>query len=445
MADSGSHTRRRVLEALGGSWVALSGCVGQDPAETQTTAMQPSTAAMGSPTSTTREEQPRRTLGATQTIHVSSAEGSIEADGTPADPLLTIQGAIDRAVPGQTIQVAPGEYRETIETRTSGTADSPITITGPPDAVLRANPAEGGNNVVRIQHNFINLQGLTITALVDPERPDDLRAYADMGLVQTHPGVETDEYLHDLVIAPARIGFSNGGGVNLTRTKNVEVGPIQIIGPMGAPFTVGNEVGNNGEIVYVGTHPGHAGSDWYPWKEVDRTRNVHIHHLDNSAGHPHSELVNTKPGTRNVLVEYCTDGGGSMNRRDWPTASVRFLSYDATVRWCDLANGEGIGVEISNPGDHLADRDVYQNAQFDRFGTENAIYGNRIRNFMVALRFSKELAADDQRIVCGNEIRGPEDMGAVMGDSAFTPGQKCPTTVQTGDGVGHTGGNSPWE
>jgi hypothetical protein len=50
--------------------------------------------------------------------------------GSRAHPLLTIGEAVRRAVPGTTIHVYPGTYRESIEITSDGTADAPIRIEG---------------------------------------------------------------------------------------------------------------------------------------------------------------------------------------------------------------------------------------------------------------------------------------------------------------------------
>src|SRR6478735_2071836 len=48
-----------------------------------------------------------------------------------AAPFKTIQKALNLAAPGTTITLAAGVYRESIVTKTAGTASSPITIKGP--------------------------------------------------------------------------------------------------------------------------------------------------------------------------------------------------------------------------------------------------------------------------------------------------------------------------
>ena len=64
-------------------------------------------------------------------LYVSELDGDDANPGTLAQPLRTIQRAVDMVVPGGTIFVGPGRYRETVTlgAEHSGTAGSPTTIT----------------------------------------------------------------------------------------------------------------------------------------------------------------------------------------------------------------------------------------------------------------------------------------------------------------------------
>lgn len=379
------------------------------------------------------EEGPR-------TIHVEAGQGQWSADGSRESPLPTITAALNVAGPGDTVQVAPGEYVERVEPPEGGEPGAPITVTGPPDAVLKSDPAE--YNVVLIRQNHFHLTGLTIDGLENPDEPDEADSYSRAQLVQVRPPTRSDQYLRDVVIAPHRIGNTMKSLVSIERTRDAEVGPFRVIGPAGAKYLFTDEAGHNGEIVYLGTSPTNLGTDWHPWTDYDQTSNVRVHHIDNAAGHPHSELVNAKLGTHDVTVEYCTDGGGSQNTERYPSAAVRLQSYGATVRWCDLRDGHGFGFEVAS---HTAHEMQKQKPAAElteaerRGGTDNAIYGNRVTGFSEgAFDFpGPEIGqtAADQRVFCGNEYDGQTD---------GTPDAACPESVPSGDGIGHTGGDSPW-
>jgi hypothetical protein len=381
-----------------------------------------------SPTDTPRENP--------DTVFVDAEAGEAGAPGTADRPLDSIQRALERAEPGETVYARPGVYRELVRPSHGGEPGAPITLTGPPDAVLESHPDV--YNVVLIRHSHVHVTGLTIDGLENPDAPDDVDSYSDAQLVQARPPTSTDEYLEDVVVAPHRIGNSQKSLVSLERTRNAEVGPFRVVGPAGTKYLLTDRAGHNGEIVYVGTSPSNLGTEWHPWTEYDQTSGIRVHHIDNSGGHGHSELVNTKLGTHDVTVEYCTDGGGSRNTEDSPAAAVRLQSFGATVRWCHLADGHGHGVEIASYKARDAQERTDDPSEIERRGgTDNAVYGNRIRGFdgkALAFEVDSQTQAD-QRHVCGNEYDGPTD-----GD----PDADCDGAVPAGDGVGHTGGDSPW-
>ncbi|GAA0725186.1 hypothetical protein J2744_000873 [Halorubrum trapanicum] len=430
---------RRQLLRRGGVVAAagIAGCTGSGSTEgsdgetgtdTGSGTTEESSAGSGSGGEEARRENPN-------TIFVAE-DGALSASGTTDDPLSSIQDALSRVEPGDTIRVRPGVYEERVAPPRGGRPGDPITITGPPDAVLKSDPRQ--YNVVLIRHSHVHITGLTIDGLENPDAPEEADSYSRAQLVQTRPPTDTDEYLTDIVVSPHRIGNTQKSIVSLERTRNVEVGPFRVIGPAGAKYLFADRAGHNGEIVYVGTSPSNLETDWHPWSEYDQSSDVLIHHIDNSEGYGHSELVNTKLGTHDVTVEYCTDGGGSRNTEDSPAASVRFQSFDATLRWCDLRNGLGYGVEIASFKARDAQKDRSEPSEIQRRGgTDNAVYGNRIAGFDdAAIAYPVDSQTErDQRRVCGNEYDG---------ESTGDPGASCSSAVPQGDGLGHTGGDSPW-
>lgn len=408
--------RRAYLSLLAGGATGLAGCSGGggEPVPTRTTAA----TATRTPTETPRANP--------DTVFVDGERGAPSNPGTADEPVSRIDTALDIAQPGETVFVRPGVYRQRFEVLSGGEPGAPITLTGPPDAVVRA---PNGTNILRLRASHFHLTGLTFDGLIDPEHPESPDSYAKAPLL-VQPRHETDAYLEDIVVAPHGAGNTTQAIVSLIRTRNVTVGPFEVIGPAGADYLLTGEPDHNGEIVYVGTSPSNLGADWNPWTEYDRTRNVLVQGIDNSAGYGHSELVNTKLGTHDVTVQYCTDGGGAQNTEDNPSASVRFQSYGATVRWCDLRNGQGRGVEIGSYKARDARKEKSDPSEVEqRGGTDNAVYGNRITGFDDrALSFPVVHGQSDQRHICGNTVDGATD-----GD----PGRPCGDDVPTGDGIGH--------
>lgn len=324
----------------------------------------------------------------------------------------TIQKAVDAAEPGDTVMVPPGRYYEKVVTVRDGTAEEPITITGPESAVLCGAPDEYG--VVRIHHSHIHLTGLTVEGLLEPDEPEQLSSYAEGQLIQTRPPTDTDDYLEDIVISSLKIGHSRESLIGLERTVDAEIGPCEITGRAGANYLLGDAESRNGELLYIGTSHSNLGSSWHPWTDLDETRDVWIHDIDNSAGHPHAMAVDMKEGTRDITVEYVTDRNAGHVGIDANPGSISFKSHNSTARWCDLAEMP-VGAEFAPA---LPEQQVYG----------NSLYGCRIHDVEkepIAVP-SGETSLDEQATLCGNQIDETEEPQL----------QACPAELPTSETVG---------
>ncbi|MGB9987406.1 hypothetical protein [Salarchaeum japonicum] len=339
------------------------------------------------------------------------------------------------ARPGETVEVQSGEYRldAPVGTVRPGETDAPITITGPADAVLRPTKEMV---VFNLNHSHVHLTGLTIDGLTDLSRPQDLDAYGGVVLVRCTPRRDTDEYLTDIAIRPARLGHSIRPLVVVKRSRNVDVGEFEVTGLAGASYVLtGTNQSHAGEFVYLGTPPSAYGTRHHPWTDIDKTNDIRVHHIDNSAGHPHSELVNPKMGTHDLVVEYCTDAGGSQNNEPYPAASAHMQSIDSTVRWCKFGGGQGYGIHVNAGAKGALNEIDGHDLTADQIGSGHRIYGNVVEEYDdQAIKYSAT-SADAQETVCGNSVSGTTD---------GTPADSCGDDVPSGDGVGHLGGDSPW-
>ena len=426
---------RREMLAMAGMVGMFAGCADNSDDSGPETETSPTETSESSPPETSGETLSEQT---SDVIYVAP-DGDDGNPGTQDSPMKTVQTVLSIIEPGQTIRLKPGEYPGPVSTVTSGEPDSPITITGPKEAVIRPSKDINENHwhPIVIQHSHYRLTGVTITGLQTPDAPEQLDSYVDR-LLRVSPKAETSDYVKDIVIAPHGIGHSRRELINVIRANDCEFGPFKVIGPAGVEYLHGDKRSHIGEILYIGSplqvYADEA--DGYFWDKYDQTRNIHVHHVDNSEGYHHSELADCKDGTRNITVEYCTDAGGSRNNEPYNPQSVHMRGHNCTVRWNRLAGGAGNGVEVYKPGsDEVYPEFGFDEAVVEKIATDNEIYGNEIHDFRdLAIALDDE-TQDVQRRICGNDIQG---------ETNGEPQKQCTGDLPEGDGVGHTGGDSPY-
>jgi halocyanin-like protein len=381
-----------------------------DQAPTASSTTQPTTVASTDRTTTSTDEQTTAssTDQPTETAEAAyyvSPDGDDENRGTRDSPIATVTEGVNRAQPGETVQVAPGEYTEAIVTVRDGAPDAPITIRGPADAVIRPPPET--YSAVTIRHHHTHLRGMTITGLIDPERKfDDWRAWA-ANCVLINPSARADagvDYIRGAVVEPSRAGNTGRALIQTVRIRDAVIGNFEVTGPTGMrydPRVANHEIGHVGEIVYVGSPETVRTRESHPYDTLDRSRNIRIHHIDNSAGYSHNEFVEVKLGSTNVTVEYCTDRNAGHNTEGLVEPAILIAGNDCTVRWNDVGSCPvPIGFNAWTPTGDIDPGDWAQN---------NAVYGNHIHGFAAgALRFPVEddvgIRPADQRVLCGNRI-----------------------------------------
>lgn len=347
--------------------------------------------------------------------YIVAPGGSDANPGTSDAPLQSIETALERAKPGETVRLNPGEYVESVRTKRDGESDAPITITGPSDAVVRAPPDTG--SVVRIQHNHIHLRGPTINGLIDPDRKfEDYNAWA-RNCVFISPNGRADEgieYLYGVVVEPSRVGNTHKPIIQTQRIRDTTIGNFEVIGPAGMrydPRVDNHDIGHVREILYIGSPEPRRKESYWPYDTLDRTRNIRIHHIDNSAGYAHNEFVDVKLGSTNVTIEYCTDRNAGHNTEANAEAAIILNGNNCTVRWNDIGQCPvPISVSPWAPSEDVDSSD---------WGRNHAIYGNRIHDFAAGVfQFRTDFRDRDrppfesiQRVLCKNDIdRGSLDL-----------------------------------
>lgn len=467
--------RRRFLELAAGSSPIIAGCSSggsntpTDDAPSPTPSPTQSRTDATADTADTPSETPREHP---DTIFVGP-DGSDSNEGTKDRPIETIQEGFNRAQPGQTIYALPGRYHERVETARPGEPGEPITLTGPPEAVFVGGDETPLGEPLKILHSHVHILGLTFDGLQDPDRPDDVSkdgpngaAYAKGNisvntfdfLTRKNEPDKTDKkfpgYIRDIKIKPHAVGNVLGAMINTFFANDVEIGEFRVIGPGGLKHLKGDVSGHNGEVVYVGTPYPKFRTDKEPdtvieGADLDESHNYYIHHIDNSEAHPHAELVDIKGGVYDVTIEYCTDKGGGarylMDGHDPGSESaVRLEGRNCVFRWNIIENSHGNGVAtwhwcIANPDEC----DFYDEIpKPPEKGEKNyELYGNRlVDNEELAVKFDQgedhpSVGPDGFTTVCGNEFNG---------DTHGEPDRGCPEGIPTGEGLGHTGGDSPW-
>lgn len=177
----------------------------------------------------------------------------------------SIQAAIDQAQPGDTIRVAAGEYRERLHTVRAGTAQAPITITGPGATIVSAGHA------FDIDHSYVHVREIAIHGQPGigwdqyPRGPtlEQARAFKESVAGSAQDGRliyvgNTGTGVTGVVIDRA---FLRGAGGECVRLRNnatnnvVSNSDISWCGMIAKDKGGDKDAYHNGEGVYIGTSP----------------------------------------------------------------------------------------------------------------------------------------------------------------------------------------------
>ncbi len=325
-----------------------------------------------------------------------SPDGDDASDGWSSDrPLRTIQRALDAAAPGSVVQLAPGSYLQDIQTRRDGLPGSPITISGPPEAVVRGG---GAGHVVEVGHNHHVLSGFVIDGL-----------FGDRD--------SADAYRSKLLWIQGR---ERNAGVSGVRVENMVIRNALGECVRLRYFAVANEIahttiancglddyefdgdGKNGEGIYIGTAPEQRDNGVNLTDDVDRSsRNwIHDNHIDTQA----NECVDIKEGAGGNIVERNSCTG----QRDPDSGGFDVRGSNNILRLNNVFGNVGPGIRLG--GDRPDD------------GTHNDVHDNTIRdNEGGGMKFLRV----PQGKICGNTMSG--NSRDAVGDFAdrFVPGAAC--------------------
>ncbi|CAN5873539.1 right-handed parallel beta-helix repeat-containing protein [soil metagenome] len=300
---------------------------------------------------------------------VVEADAGPSGDGTTQRPFGSIQQALERAEPGQTVQVGPGTYRETIRSVRPGRPGAPITIAGR-DAEIAGD--DDVNHLVEITHDHLVLEGL------------ELRDAST--LVYLAGASETrilDNDIHDAEGECVRIKYQSVGN---------EVAGNRITDCGVEDFDLDDD-NKNGEGVYIGTAPEQL--DDNPTDEPDESNANHVH--DNEIDVP-AECVDVKEYARANVIEANTCTGS----QDPDGAGLSSRGIGTVFRANTSSGHTGAGIRLG--GD--TDDDGTDSVVRDNVLRDNDGYGLRV-------------VTEPQRLLCGNEVSG-NGRGAVNDDIELT-------------------------
>jgi hypothetical protein len=237
--------------------------------------------------------------------------------------------ALARAVPGDSIQLSSGRYTGAFTATAKGTADRPIFLCGPRDAVLDDGDVKGDYVFHLDGATYWRLVGFTVT--------------------NGQKGVVADK-THDSVIQGLTVRHVGDEGIHLrdNSTDNVVLdNSVRDTGLRRDKF---------GEGVYVGS----AVSNWCRYSDCGPDRSDRNVVKDNTITGVRAEAVDVKEGTTGGVVDGNTFDGSDITGAD---------------SWVDVKGNNWLVVD--NTGRH-APKDGFQTHQIlDGWGDHNVFSGNR--------------------------------------------------------------------
>lgn len=317
--------------------------------------------------------------------------GNDEHSGASRDqPLASIQLALDKAQPGDQIELAPGDYFQDLVSRRDGTPEAPILLAGPATAVVRG---AGESRVVEINHDYMTLEGFSIDGLWGNAKK--ARGYRNklLYVMGTKPGDGVTG------LRVLRMRFANAGGECLRLryfAQQNEIAHSTFSGCGVADFRFDGD-GKNGEAIYIGTDFSQIDDGKNPTVEPDQSSRNWIHH--NVIDTEGAECVDIKEGATGNLVEHNICTGQS----DSKSAGLNAQGNQNILRYNRIYGNDGAGVRLGGEG--------------KEDGVGNSVYGNEIvANEGGGIKIERL----PQGQICDNEIRNNGD-DPVVGKSEDAP------------------------
>lgn len=291
---------------------------------------------------------------------------------------MTIQQALDAALPGQVIYLMPGVYYQDVLSVRDGTKNSPIEILGTKSAIVKG---AGNGRIFDIKNNYIILNGFTIDGLFG--HPDQEKGYRDELLYVTGGS--------GLKIMNMDLKNSGGECFRLkyfSHDNEVSYNNISNCGIFDFKFNAG---GKNGEGIYIGTAPEQL--DRNPTQEIDKSNDNYIH--DNLIDTQGSEGVDIKEGSSGNIVE----ANSITGQMDPESGGLGARGNENVFRYNQVYGCEGAGIRLGG--------DKFEGI---KYGKDNQVYENKFYSNKFG---PMKIQVLPQGKICGNEIYGN---GPQLGD-----------------------------
>jgi hypothetical protein len=339
---------------------------------------------------------------ATSTDLFVSPSGSNSASGATAQtPLKSIQDALNRVVPGDTIHLAPGVYNEDLITKVSGTAALPITIEGTDTGLDPAGRAGtvlyGAGRIISVNNSYYHLQGFTINgeeAVPQSAYPTTLAA--DASFKNDEQGTIVDSTMIFIGAADSAHGvtgtvindmyLSDAGG-DCVRMRGdasyntISNTTIQWCGLFGKYAGDSEYTYHNGEGVYIGTSPKST------TQSTAAHDNSHNNVVENSVIHTFgSECFDVKENAHsNTFADnICGDNDEPLADEG---SNVELRGYNNTVIGNTISGSLGYGLKMAS--DSTSDVQGHNFVEGNTFSDDG---GTALDNMQTTA----------QSLVCGN-------------------------------------------
>lgn len=318
-----------------------------------------------------------------------------------ANMASSIQAALEKAGPGDTIELADGAYLEDIHSVRDGEKIRPITIRGSRASIVHGSGRRA--HIVDINHDHLHLVGFTVDGLVgDPKRKESYRKK----LIYVH-GREPHRGVEGTLIDAMELRNSGGECLRLryfVRDSEIRNSRFFQCGTHDFLFSGG---GKNGEAIYMGTSSTQWADGKNPTADADCSTNNWIHHNEFQTWG--NECVDIKEGSENNLVEHNT----CEYQMDPKSAGFDARGDNNVFRYNIVRNNQGAAFRL---GGHVVGGQHY--------GVGNQVYAN---NIGYNAGGGVKIMALPQASICNNQIE-PPGLRPVLGEGVgdIRPEAPCP-------------------